>query len=143
VAKTFRHHPWRTAFKALLGIALTTAGFILHGYVREEAMIIASVVLFASGLMLTRYYGVQSGQLRSLALENLPYRLRHTGLAILLRLLLALAAAGSCVWIWVKASPEGWFRYVPMAGLVAAGLLTVHFFRELVIDTVADVKREE
>jgi hypothetical protein len=140
MAKTLSHHPWRTWVKALFGMALTTAGFILHGVVSGVHLQGASIILFASGLLLTRHYGVQAGQLAALGRENRPYRLEHGTVAIFLRLVFALAAAASCAWIWLEAKPADWIQFVPIVGFAVAALLAIHYFRELILEAVADVK---
>ena len=141
--RTVTHHPVRTWVKATWGMALTTAGFLLHREVQAETLRVASIVLFAAGLLLTRHYGIQAGQLRALRRERLPYRLDHRTPGILLRLTLALAAAGSCAWIHFETALSSWLRYVPIVGLALSLLLVLQYFRRLVLGAVADVKAEE
>jgi hypothetical protein len=143
MAKTLAHHPWRTAVKALFGLALATAGFLLDREVSTDALRAASVALFAAGILLTRHYGVQAGELRALAREKRPYRLTHTTPGILIRLVLALAATAGSGWIHFEASLAGWLAHVPVVSGAVAVLLVLHFFRELVLGAVEDVRRED
>ena len=103
----------------------------------------ASVALFAAGILLTRHYGVQAGELRALAREKRPYRLTHSSPGILIRLVLALAATAGSGWIHFEASLTGWLAHVPVVSGVVAVLLVLHFFRELVLGAVEDVRRED
>jgi hypothetical protein len=143
VTRVFVHRGWRTWLKALLGLAMTAAGFVMYGEIGEGTLRIAAIVLFACGLLLTRYYGVQSGRIREMTREGETPRLRHHVGAILLRLLVALAATASAVWMWLELATETWVRWVPIVGGVVSALLTVHFFREILIRAAADVKAED
>jgi hypothetical protein len=135
------HHPIRTWIKAVFGIALAASGFVLYGAATLPTLEIASVVLFAGGLLLTRHYGIQTGQLKTLGKDGQPYRLPHSAFGILLRLLVALAATASCV-LWVVLQPDAveWLTWVPRIGLVVAVLFTLQYFRRLVLKTVEEEK---
>jgi hypothetical protein len=135
------HHPLRTWIKAVFGIGLAAMGFVLYGAATNQELEIASIVMFVGGLLLTRHYGIQTGQLKLLAKEGQPFRLAHSAFGIILRLLIALAAAASCV-LWIVIQPEAveWLTWVPKIGLAVAVIFTLQYFRRLVLKTVADVK---
>ena len=135
------HHPIRTWIKAVFGVALAASGFVLYGAATLPELEVASVVLFAGGLLLTRYYGIQTGQLKTLGKDGQSYRLAHSALGVLVRLVIALAAAASCV-LWIVLQPDAveWLIWVPRIGLAVAVLFTLQYFRRLVLRTVEEKK---
>jgi len=137
MTKVFEHRGWRTWVKALLGFAMAVAGFIMYGEIPEGTLRIAAIVLFGCGLLLTRYYGAQSGRIREMVRDGEKPRLKHHAAAIFLRLLIALAATTSAIWIWIDLATETWVRWVPIVGGVVSALMAIHFFRELLIRTAA------